>query len=425
MDNSIVPLLSRLRERLWVRPLFFCLVSVGAAFAAKFADRFGLGELVPEIAPESVEELLSIVASSMLVIATFSVGSMVAAYSSASAAATPRSFPLIVADDVSQNALSVFVGAFIFSIVALVALKNGYYGRGGHFALFALTIAVFAGVVLMFVRWVDRIARLGRLGATIRKVEHATRNALEHRRHYPTLGANPLSPVDACGKAVPAPQIGYVQHVDIASLQEYAEQAGVRIFLTSVPGTFAAPGTPLAYVDAHGSAAEDFDADKIRAAFEIGDQRTFERDPRFGLVVLSEIAGRALSPAVNDPGTAIDIVGTLVRLFSGWVLPLEEQDDPSVQCNRVFVPPLWASDMFDDAFTAIARDGAGTVEVQVRLQKGLGALASLDHPELAAQAQRHSRIALARATEALSLDEDLATVRSAATWSEENDASSS
>jgi uncharacterized membrane protein len=62
---------------------------------------------------------------------------MISAFSAASNTATPRSFQLTIADDV-KNALSVFIGSFIYSIVALVALKNGYYGRAGHFVLLYL-----------------------------------------------------------------------------------------------------------------------------------------------------------------------------------------------------------------------------------------------------------------------------------------------
>jgi uncharacterized membrane protein len=72
-----------------------------------------------------------------------------------------------------QNALSVFIGSFIYSIVALVALKNGYYGRAGHFVLLYL-LFFFALVIVLFLRWVDRISKLGRMGHTIKLVEDAT-----------------------------------------------------------------------------------------------------------------------------------------------------------------------------------------------------------------------------------------------------------
>lgn len=114
--------INRLRERLWVKPLAICLLSIVNVFVAKLVDEPDLARFVPAISAESLDSLLSIMASSMLVIATFAVGSMVSAYASASKTATPRAFRLVIADDVSQNALSTFVGAFIFSVVALTAV---------------------------------------------------------------------------------------------------------------------------------------------------------------------------------------------------------------------------------------------------------------------------------------------------------------
>ncbi len=91
-------LLNRISERLWVKPLAMCLLSIAAAFAARTVDHTGLGGLLPDITSRSINTLLSVIASSMLVIA----------------------------DDISQNALSAFIGAFIFSIVALIAIENSY-----------------------------------------------------------------------------------------------------------------------------------------------------------------------------------------------------------------------------------------------------------------------------------------------------------
>jgi uncharacterized membrane protein len=164
-------------------------------------------------------------------------------------------------------------------------------------------------------------------------------------------------------------------------------------------------GSPAAALSDEALTAE------IAAAFIIGDDRTFEDDPRFGLVALAEIAARSLSPAVNDPGTAIDIVGTFVRLFARWVEPGAEVPP---RFDRVGVPALRMSDMFDDAFTAIARDGAGTVEVGIRLQKGFLALASMGHEPLRGAAVHHSTLALARAERTLILPHDLDRIRAVA-----------
>ena len=420
MSSRVVFIINRVRERLWVRPLGFCILSLGGVFLAKVPDLYNLWPSVPVIDPQSIEALLAVVAASMLVIATFAVGSMVSAYASAAGSATPRSFPLVVADDVSQNSLSVFVGAFIFSLVALVALKNHYYEQAGNFSLFVLTLFVFAWVILTFVRWVDTIARLGRLGTTIDKVEAAAAGALDGRLRNRNLGGMPISGSPNTGSPIPATEVGYLQHIDVAALQECAEKWSLRITVASLPGSFVTLDKSLgSYVFTDQGAHSDINISILGSAFQLGESRVYEDDPRFGLIALSEIASRALSPAVNDPGTAIDVIGRFVRLFTKWGKDVQNAvDKEEPRFDRIEIPEISVSDMFDDAFAPIARDGAGTVEVQIRLQKALASLASLGNDEIEMAAIRHSRLALKRAKHALTLTEDFENLVKAAEWSD-------
>ena len=404
-------LIKRIGERLWVRPLLLCVLSTVLVLLVKTVDTYKIGRFVPAITSDSIETLLTIISTSMLMIATFAVASMVSAYASASNTATPRSFSLVISDDVSQNALATFIGAFIFSVVALLFLKNSYYDRAGRFALFVLTLMILAMVIITFVRWVDSIARLGRLRETIDKVEAVTVAALRRRRSAPTLCGMPAVPYRDEGHPVYGGSIGYIQRVDISALQAFAEKSQVRITLAALPGSFSAPGHALAYVAIDSGALSDLDTNHIEKAFLIGSGREFDEDPRFGLIVLSEIASRALSPAVNDPGTAIEIIGRFVGLFSLWSEPVEEGDTLSCDFDRVEVPEISLRDMFDDAFTAIARDGAGTIEVAVRLQKAFASLASIGHVAMRDAAIHHARLALARAENVMELPEDLEILR--------------
>lgn len=411
MNDRIRFVLNRINERLWVKPLAVCVLSIAGVLLARTADDTGLDRLVPDISADSIKTLLNVMASSMLVIATFAVASMVSAYASASTTATPRAFAVIVADDVSQNALSTFIGAFIFSIVGLIAVTNGYYQQAGRFTLFTLTLIVLATVIVTFVRWVDRIARLGRLGMTIDKVEKATKAALEKRRQAPTLRGIAVRCRQHEGHAVYGRAIGYVQRVDVQALQKHAAKVGICIEVAALPGTFSAPGRVLAYAHGDTDRRPDIDEEQICAAFVIGDGRTFDEDPRFGLVVLSEIAVRAMSPAVNDPGTAIDVIGTFVRLFALWVKPVDSSDRTVGECDRVEVAELSLADMFDDAFSAIAREGARTMEVAVRLQKALRSLAAVGDSRMRVVALHHARLAFARAERRLEFPPDLDMVR--------------
>ncbi|MGJ9420346.1 DUF2254 domain-containing protein [Massilia sp. CMS3.1] len=407
LPDQLQFLLQRYRERLWIKPVIACVLSVAGVLLAHLADSISIDWKVPEIAQGSVIDLLKIIAASMLGVATFAVASMVSAYASTGQSATARAFPLVVADDTSQNALSIFVGAFIFAIVALSATTNDYFGKAGRFTLFVLTVLTIVIVVLVFVRWVDSIARLGRLGAVIAKVEQATAEAMSRRRQHPCLGGM-VAVGPPCGLAFHTDASGYLQRVDMPALQRLAAHNKVRITLAVLPGAMIVPSRPLGYVLQDSTDSGPVEVALLRKAFTVGPLRRFDDDPRFGLVVLAEIGCRALSSGINDPGTAIGILGSLHRLFADWVSPAEPA---TPEYERIEVPPLSLDDMFDDVFPALARDGAGLIEVAMRVQRVLGELCRCNHAQLSTIAQRHAALAMARAERALDFPPDLALLR--------------
>ncbi|MGO4822101.1 MULTISPECIES: DUF2254 domain-containing protein [unclassified Flavobacterium] len=407
MNENILFIVRRVKEKLWFRPLIFCVLSILGALIAQIADSTQLHELVPEIKNESLGELLSTISASMLVIAIFAVGSMISAFSAASNTATPRSFKLIIADDVSQNALSVFIGSFIYSIVAMVALKNGYYGKAGHFVLFVFTLLFFALVILTFLRWVERISKLGRLGHTIKLVEDATENAIKYSLLSPAVNTLTIDPDQKEGTAIYCNTTGYVQQINYGKLQDIAAKLSAFITINAMPGTFCTIDKPLYYIRLQNVQASESDFKDLQKAFTMGDMRYFDEDPRFGLITLSEIASRALSPAVNDPGTAIQIISSYVRLFSLWAKPATVQNDEKKFYNRIATPTVSMEDLFDDSFRPIARDGAGNIEVMIRLQKAFKTLTTIANPDIQKAALHHSYQAFERAELEMKLEADL------------------
>ena len=317
MKKKLIISYNRIREHLWFRPFLFCLLSVAGALIAHQADGIGINDIVPNIDKESIGGLLDTIAASMLVISIFAVASMLSAFSSASSTATPRSFKIVVTDDVSQNALSVFIGAFIFSIVATIALDNGYYEKAGRFILFLFTLILFALVILTFLRWVDRISRLGRLEHTINQVETVASKSLSAYIKNPSLKALTINGIFPNENAVMANSIGYIQHINLEDLQSLAEEFELKIRLNCIPGKFVHSNFAIAHFVMDKN--KDIDIDNIRKGINntilVGQTRLFDEDPRFGLISLTEIASRALSPGINDPGTAIQIIGSHERLF--------------------------------------------------------------------------------------------------------------
>ena len=412
MRQNIIYYLTRLSENLWFKPLIFCLLSIMGALLAHSADGTFITDIAPEIKNDSLNDLLKTLSSTMLVIAIFAVGSMISAFAAASSTATPRSFKLIVADDVSQNALSIYIGAFIFSIVASVAFKNGYYGKAGLFVLFLLTMAVFLLVIITFIRWVERISKLGRLGHTIQMIEDVTIKTFERRIKTPLMGGSPIIERENKGIPIYSDEIGYIQHLNMERLQEVAESLKVIITLNCMPGTFISPDRIIAYVVSGDEEIAVDEKKKLSKAFNIDTTRSYYADPRFGLIALSEIASRALSPGINDPGTAISIINSYVRLFHLWFVKDNVSTSPKVRYTRIEVPEIATVDIFNDSFRPIARDGAGNIEVMIRMQKAFTSIHSFIPVEMKNIVLRNSQEAYERAEKTLVYSGDLERLRS-------------
>lgn len=398
---------SRLRRTLWVRVSLYAILGVAAAVAATLAA-FLPWSLPFDISAEAIDSLLNVIASSMLAVTTFSVTALTSAYGSATSNATPRATRLLTEDDFIQSVLATFIGSFLFSVVGLVALRVSVYGPQGRALLFATTVLVIALIVLALLRWIHQLTRLGRVGDTIDRLEGAAARSIRARLDRPFLGGLPLTRGETGdetgdgtgdGPTVLSDRVGYVQFIDMAALSDLCDDRGMRLDIRVLPGTFLYHGTPLAVIRDH-APTEDLAA-RIRKAFAVDRARSFDQDPRFGIIVLTEVALRALSPAVNDPGTAIDVIGRHARLLTLWFegghrAGMHEPDHP-----RLRLPPLRHDDIHDDAFRLIARDAAGQIDVLTRLVKTLDALTRIG-PEPARQAAaRQLRIAGARGAEAL------------------------
>lgn len=396
----------RLLRRMWFRTGAFCLLAVVAALIAIVLAPYVPESLSGLIGGPTVDHLLGVLTASMLPVATFSLSTMVSSYQAATTNVTPRATALLIEDKRAQSALATFIGAFLYAVVGLTALNARLYGDAGRVILFGFTILVVLIVVATLVRWVEDLSRMGRVSETIDRIERATREALDARSGPLHYGGRAYASVPPGAAPLGSPVVGYVQHVDIAGLCAAADASACDIYIAAPPGQFVHLGDPLGWVCAAGPLPDQRARERLARCFIVGGARTFEQDPRFGFIVLAEVASRALSPAVNDPGTAIDVIGTGTRLLNHWALRLAaRRDDPPVH-RRLYVSPLQLEDFFTDLFRPISRDGAGVIEVGVTLRKALTALHRLggDYEAVAAV---HLRQSLARAKQALTAADDV------------------
>lgn len=359
--------LRQLLQRMWFLPAAFSAIAILTVITAYYLAGFAPEKLPFTISSDAVQSILEILASSMLTVAVFALSTVVSALSTASSATTPRAVPLIAGDLRAQASISVFIGAFLFSIVGIIGLSAGIYSEAGRLFLFVVTLGVVVLVVTALIRWIGQISAIGRVANTIDAVEKATRQALDVLKEHPLLDCQ-LIGERPDGKDIAPASPGYVQHCDTAALQALAEEHDLQIAVLSRPGAYASPVRPLLVANGQ---VDDAVADQLRDCFVVGDMRTFDSDPRFGFVVLGEIADKALSPGINDPGSAIDVIDTATRLLLDW--PNEAKGG---KCDRVRLAALDPKDVLEDVFRPISRDGATMVEVMIRLMRSLETLAA-------------------------------------------------
>jgi uncharacterized membrane protein len=399
----------KLKKQVWFWVCAYAILGALTALLAILASRFiPISENYEGFGSEAVATILSILASSMLAVTTFSLSIMVQAFSSAASSATPRSTSLMLSDSTSQIVLSTFLGAFVYSVVGIIGLQSEIYGAAGRLVLFWVTMVVLVAVLWQLVRWISHLSKFGRLGDTIDRVEAATIDAIKAMNDRPLYGGCPVPErfnAPLLG-TVTSNAIGYIEFVDGAAIQALAEKHDIDVHLCDLPGGFVHDKSVLFKIYGSQSLSDDL-VERLAKTVTVMSARNFEQDPRFGIVALSEIASRALSAGINDNGTAIDVFGRLVRFLAHY--------DPDATkeplYDRLFVERLKVSDMMEDAFLTTIRDAAGMLEVHLRIQKTLLALVELKPQVFAKYAVHYSDRSLLVSQNEMLIDSDIERVR--------------
>lgn len=356
---------------LWVMPAIGAIFATVWSLIATASRHFIDPDSVPNISIEAVENLLDIISSSMLAVTTFSLSIMVAAFASASSSGTPRAYTLMMSDDNTRLAIASFISAFIYAVIAKIALALGYYGPSGRFVLFISTVLVLMYLIYTLIRWVQTLSQLGTLNTTIHKIEAAAKKTLAQFRHQPHMGATGIKPEYAPAFSVHSLKTGYFNNVDVSGLNHLAKTHHLHLHVHQVPGKFIDPMTAL--VDVYSEHRIDKEQqDKLENYILdhmiIASNRSFLQDPRFGVLVMGEVGQKAMSAAINDVGSAISAINALTRVI---IDAKPDQHLPVLDCPYVSIDQFDPQELIYTTFAPMARDCVGNLELNQRMIKCL------------------------------------------------------
>lgn len=332
-------------------------------------------------------EMLSTIAGSVITVAGVTFSITIAALALASAQYTPRVLRTFMGDRANQVVLGTFVGVYAYCLVVLRTI------RGGDEGAFVPSVAVLGGFLLALVSvgvlifFIHHIAAALQASTILERVRLTTEEAIGHL--FPDDMGDALDEDDdavsrtvaAAGlawRAVGVRRTGYIQGLDTDGLLELAGDRGVVIRMDRAVGDFVTTGTALVHVASSGStpergtrnpAGDDEDFSRaLDSLFTINAHRTVEQDAAFGLLQISDIALKALSPGINDTTTAVtcvDHVGALLACLAGRRFPPRLRTDGG-DLRVIAAGPTFAN-LVSLGLDDIRRNAEGNVTVLGRL----------------------------------------------------------
>ncbi|MFI6638133.1 DUF2254 domain-containing protein [Streptomyces sp. NPDC050504] len=387
------PLREHLRDTFWFAPTAAMALVVAAWWLASLIDSALVESLRSDGDYDALTDLIGIADDAKTIVTTVSSAMMtfigvvfsisLVAVQMASGQFTPRVVRIFVRSRITKLTFSVFLATFLLSLLVLAAYDGETDPRlvtTVPFVQSMLTLLMVGTSLLLFVAYVNSTLRLLRVSHVIDRIALESYRALAtmpFSEHEPPEPGHVSEVITYRGRA------GVLRDVNIAQLVAAARRRGVVLRLLPRIGDFIGPGTPVFAV--HGGTGPR------RYALSVGVDRTFHQDIGFGLRQLSDIALRALSPAVNDPTTAVQCLDRIVAFLGSLAdVPLGavSHTDRKGEVRLVQELPGW-TDLVDLGIAEIRGCSAGNPQVSRRLMAGLDDLLSLVPAERRAPLERH------------------------------------
>lgn len=374
-----------LRGTYWAVPSAMSIAAVGLSVGMIKLDGTIMAARVDGLSwvytggPEGARAVLSTIASSMITVAGVTFSITIVALTLASQQFGPRLLRNFLRDLGNQVVLGTFVSTFIYCLLVLRSV------RGNDDAEFALHLSVSAGVLLammslgVLIFFIHHVATSIQASQIIANVAEDLEGAIDSL--FPeAIGEDSTTAdtgeasidgsreLDDSARMVRATTTGYVQTIDDEGLMQLAREQEAVVRVHARPGTFVRKGSGLLSVDSTPPQADD-DDQAFQNVFIIGMDRSGAQDVTFFIDQLVALAVRALSPSINDPGTArlcIDRLEQALCQLGGRQFPSAERRDEDGRV-RVFACPFTFAQIVESAFDEIARYGRSSVSVTCRL----------------------------------------------------------
>ena len=321
MHNLVLRAWLEFRQNYWFWPSVLTALAVILGFLLPLLDAtmsdewIGGLDWLRAMQVDGARDMLTTLAGAVLGVAGVSFSITIVAVSFASGNYGPRLIGNFMRDRTNQVVLGLFLATFTYCVTVMRAV-HAATGEGGSAELAAfvpqLSVVVAmllalasVGALIYFIHHVPESINIMNIVARIgAELDAAVERALEDDEQTPLAVKDGWIERDGDTTTIPAPISGYVQQIDYDTLEETAENRDARMRVIRRAGEFVTKGEDVILV--RPSEALEGDAlDEAAQCIAIGPERTGAQDLFFMADEMIEVIGRALSPGINDPHTAV------------------------------------------------------------------------------------------------------------------------
>ena len=355
----------------WPIPTAYLIAAVILGVGLPALDH-AIGDAVPaEFGVGAAQALLAAFATGLITVMGFIITVVIAALTFGNTTVTPR----IVREMQRSTTIRHVFGLLLLSVVYAFLVLNRVAPPSEPNYVPDLAVWIVVPLLVLDVAGLFLLVRV--MGHSLRLVEIIDRVHLRAETVIDTMYRDELDGGGDPGitelPAIPAVTIhnhdraGVVANLDVIRLVAEAQRLDTTIELACSIGSYVATGSPLLRITDQRPA---LDEERLRHAVTLSDERTIDQDPLYALRLLVDIATRALSPAVNDPTTAVQALDRIEDVLS--VLANRRLDRGAIRDDegrvRLVVPlPSW-EDFVSVGLTEIRQYGAGSLQVVRRLR---------------------------------------------------------
>lgn len=377
------------RRVFWI-PLLYAAAALVMGLALPRVEHRLLPDLSLGVDPGAAFAILTGIASGMmgLTAIVFSLAFVMVQFSAT--AYSPRLVLWLARSAVINHSIGLFTATFIYSLAAVAWINRGGSGLVPPITVW-IAIALLLACVVLFVLLVERVGML-QVTRVLAYAGDEGRRVINRMYHAPIsaqqgVETNARAASEALPDALPvirtlahhgAPAV--IQAVDDDALAAMAVKAGGVVVMTAAVGDTVMEGMTILRV--HGTAAPPA-LDQLSDAVALGSDRTFEQDPKFAIRLLVDVAIKALSPAINDPTTAVqalDQIEDLLLRLGRCDLDVGRVRDAAGNLRFVMPVPSW-DDLVVLALDEVRYCGATSVQIMRRTRALLQDLADQVLPE--------------------------------------------